>query len=244
MTDNLKMWKSVQKTDPAFTKEYSGPGGFSGTAVNASYLAMRATDVFGPCGTGWGYDVLEDRFDIGGPIIDKTTKEVLCNSQMHTIKLAFWYLGADGEKKTVIHYGHTPFITQNKFGVATDFEAPKKSLTDAIGKCLSQLGFSADIRLGLYDDIHYVSELKNESEIERADDKVEARERQVEEYREWLSTNKNLIETAQSLNELKKVYASAMRKLENRRDDKNKIAFTRSFEARKAELEPKTENAA
>ncbi|WP_312141271.1 hypothetical protein [Stutzerimonas nitrititolerans] len=235
MPGNLNIWESVQKTDPKFTKEYTGPGGFTGTAVNAQYLAMRATEVFGPCGTGWGYSVLEERFDIGGPLTNKEGA-VLANAQVHTLKVELWYIGADGERKTVMHYGHTPFVTQNKFGIATDFEAPKKSLTDAIGKCLSQLGFSADIRLGLYDDIHYVNEVKAEAEIERAEDKIETRERQAAEYREWLENNLRLIRTAQSLNELQKVFASAIRKLDLRKDDTNKLKFTRAKDERKAEL--------
>lgn len=234
---NLQIWNGVQRTDPKYTKEYSGPGGFTGTAVNAMYLAMRATEQFGPCGTGWGYEILEDRFDIGGPLLDKATGAVVCNSQMHTLKLALWYLGGDGERKTVVHYGHTPFITQNKFGITTDMEAPKKSLTDAIGKCLSQLGFSADIRLGLYDDIHYLNEITSEAEIERAEDKIDAKERQAAEYREWLERNHTAISTAQSLNELQKLYVSAIRKLDLRKDETNKVKFTRAKDARKAELE-------
>jgi hypothetical protein len=234
---NLKIWSGVQQTDPKYTKEYSGPGGFTGTAVNAMYLAKRATEQFGPCGTGWGYEVLDDRFDVGGPLTDKATGAVLCNAQIHTIKLALWYLGTDGERKTVMHYGHTPFISQNKFGISTDLEAPKKSLTDAIGKCLSQLGFSADIRLGLYDDIHYLNEIANEAEIERAEDKIDARERQAAEYRDWLESNHKAISTAQSLNELQKLYSSAIRKLDLRKDETNKVKFTRAKDARKVELD-------
>lgn len=242
--DNLSLWENVQQTDPKYTKDYTGPGGFTGTAVNAMYLAKRATEAFGPCGTGWGYDILEERFDVGAPLLDKESKAVICNSQVHTLKLSLWYLGADGERKSVVHFGHTPYITQNKFGVTTDFEAPKKSLTDAIGKCLSQLGFSADIRLGLYDDIHYVNEIKNEAEIERAEDKIEAKERQAAEYRQWLENNLRLISTAQSMNELQQVFKSAMRKLDLRKDETNQVKFTRAKDARKAELEAKGANQA
>lgn len=243
MSSKLHIWDAVQKTDPKFTKEYTGPGGFTGTAVNAQYLAKRATETFGPCGTGWGYDVLEERFDIGGPLTNKEGA-VLAHAQVHTLKVALWYIGDDGERKTVMHYGHTPFVTQNKFGVTTDFEAPKKSLTDAIGKCLSQLGFSADIRMGLYDDIHYVNEIEAEAEIERAEDKIETKERQAAEYREWLENNLRLIKTAQTLNELQKVFASAVRKLDLRKDEKNKVAFTRAKDERKAELSGESDDKA
>lgn len=242
-TTNLALWDEVQKTDPKYTKEYTGPGGFTGTAVNAQYLAKRATEQFGPCGTGWGYDVIEERFDVGGPLLNKEGA-LLAHAQVHTLKVALWYIGGDGERKTITHYGHTPFITANRYGISTDFEAPKKSLTDAIGKCLSQLGFSADIRLGLYDDIHYVNERMGEAELERAEDKIDVKERQAAEYRKWLDENLSLVETAQSLNELQKVYASAMRKLDLRKDEAAKVKFTRAKDARKAEIEAGKEKAA
>jgi hypothetical protein len=39
-----------------------------------------------------------------------------------------------------------------------DDEAPKKSLTDAVGKCLSLLGFAADVHMGLWDGDKYTAE--------------------------------------------------------------------------------------
>jgi hypothetical protein len=59
-------------------------------------------------------------------------------------------------------YGQTTFVGQNKHGPFTDEEAPKKSLTDAITKALSMLGFSADVFLGLYDDNKYVNDRRAE----------------------------------------------------------------------------------
>ncbi|CAI8811808.1 hypothetical protein EMIT0324P_11159 [Pseudomonas chlororaphis] len=114
---SLALWEEVEKTDPKFTKEYTGPGGFTGTAVNAQYLAKRATEQFGPCGTGWGYEVIEERFDVGGPLRSKEGS-VLAHAQVHTLKVALWYVGGDGERKTITHYGHTPFITQHRFGIS------------------------------------------------------------------------------------------------------------------------------
>lgn len=236
-SNNLKLWQAVEKTDPQFTKEYTGPGGFSGTAVNALYLTKRATEQFGRCGEGWGYDVLEERIDHGAPLLRKDGTEYGVNAQVHTLKLAFWFIGNDGQKKTVIHYGHTPFVTGTKFGPTTDFEASKKSLTDALGKCLSMLGFSADIRMGLYDDIHYVNELRSEADIERAEDKIDARAAKEAEYRDWLANTLNLIETAQTINELAALFKSAIRKLEVRKDEDGKLKVTRAKDARKAQLE-------
>jgi len=40
----------------------------------------------------------------------------------------------------------------------------KKATTDGITKCLSMLGFNADVFLGKFDDNKYVQELKNKAE--------------------------------------------------------------------------------
>lgn len=60
-TDNLSIWKQVQRTDPRFTKPLEGAG-FQGTSINSNYMFMRATEIFGPIGEGWGYEVVEEKF--------------------------------------------------------------------------------------------------------------------------------------------------------------------------------------
>lgn len=57
---NTSIWDKVESTDPAATKGYKGPGGFSGTAVNPTYLNRKATELFGPCGIGWGTEIVNE----------------------------------------------------------------------------------------------------------------------------------------------------------------------------------------
>jgi hypothetical protein len=231
---NLRIWDEVKTTNPAFLKEYKGAGGFSGTAINGHHLIGRATEIFGPCGLGWGYDIVVDRFDQGGPLATPEGMPTVY-AVMHTLRIDLWYM-ADGEKRIVTHYGHTPYITANKFGITTDMEAPKKSLTDAIKKCLSMLGFGADVFLGMIDDIHYVEETKNAFAIEAADNQVDEKIRQAAEFKAWLDNNIRLIETAQSLTELSGLHASATRKLKHRNDDANIIVVSKAATKRKLEL--------
>lgn len=104
------------------------------------------------------------------------------------------------------------------------------------------------MRLGLFDDIHYLNERLGEAAIERAEDKIEEKECLAAEYREWLAETLRLIGTAQSLNELEQLYKSAMRKLELRQSDPereaHKLKFTRAKKARKVDLEDSMEGAA
>lgn len=153
------LWQSVEKTDPKYTKGFSRGGGFKGTATNATYLARKATERFGPCGTGWGITVLSEEVFTGAPhLIDG---QVVAHDMIHKVHARLWYV-FDGVRGEVEQFGQTQIVGKNKNGFYTDEEAPKKSLTDAMSKCLSLLGFSADIHLGLYDDNKYVASLARE----------------------------------------------------------------------------------
>src|SRR4051812_37565854 len=51
---NLRIWDALAKTDPKHTKPFSRAGGFRGTAVKPIWITKRLTELFGPCGVGWG----------------------------------------------------------------------------------------------------------------------------------------------------------------------------------------------
>lgn len=146
MSDNLALWNAVEKTDPKYTKAFNRPGGFSGTAINATYLIRKATEQWGPMGGKWGPIVEDEKYVPGA---DGTV--------IHVLRIRFRH--PDGEFHA---YGQTTFVGKNKNGIFTDEEAPKKSMTDAITKSLAMLGFSADVFLGLYDDNKYIADRKAE----------------------------------------------------------------------------------
>jgi hypothetical protein len=171
-TGNLALWHQVEKTDPNYTKPFSRGGGFRGTATNATYLAKKATEVFGPMGIGWGVEIIDEAIMDGAPLDDAGNRE-----RIHKVRVKLWYRLGE-ERGEVVQFGQTTFVGRNKNGFFTDEEAPKKSLTDAMSKCLSLLGFSADIHLGRYDDNKYVEEVaaefreKHEAEQRRLAPKV------------------------------------------------------------------------
>lgn len=242
MGKHLDLWDSVQGTDPKYTKEYKGAGGFQGTAINATYIVKRLTEKFGPVGTGWGYEILDERYDEGGPI-DDGKGNVLCNSSIHTVKLRLWYHPTGEDKKHVDHYGHTPYIYKNKYGVQTEMEPVKKSVTDALKKAASMLGFGSDIHLGMFDDSEYVQEAKSESQLAHAEDKVEELRRQQEEYEEYLNKHVGYIETSTTLGELEKIFTAAVRRAQSKKDQKGIIRLTKAKDQKKAELSGEKENA-
>jgi hypothetical protein len=157
---NLAIWSAVSTPDPARTKPFKGKGGFEGTAINAVYLAKRATEIFGPMGIGWGVDIVEEKLLQGGPMISKEG-EILGNEVIHCLRISLWYKRGEDVGR-ITHFGQTTFVGQNKFGVYTDEDAPKKSLTDAMTKALSLLGFAADVHMGMFDDHKYIAEVRQE----------------------------------------------------------------------------------
>lgn len=154
--NNLALWQRVEKTDPQYTKPFSRGGGFRGTATNATYLAKKATEIFGPIGIGWGLEILDEAIMEGAPLDAQGNHE-----KIHKVRVKLWYR-LDGVRGEVVQFGQTTFVGRNRNGLFTDEEAPKKSLTDAMSKCLSLLGFSADIHLGRFDDNKYVNDLRQE----------------------------------------------------------------------------------
>lgn len=155
MTDNLKLWNAIERTPPEHTKAITGKS-YSGTSPKPHYLVHKATETFGPCGIGWGFTV-EERIE-DGAMIDPGHFE-----KMHVAKVTVWYEW-QGKRGEVCHVGGTPFSGKRASGKPyTDEDAPKKSVTDALVKALSMIGFAGDIFMGRYDDSKYVNDLKEEA---------------------------------------------------------------------------------
>lgn len=162
---NMGIWDDVCKTNPKYTKDYL-VGVNQLTSINPMYLVMRATEKFGPCGIGWGYEILEDKVVDGHPLILSATQCVL--AKLHVLKLRLWYKW-EGQTGEVFQFGQTPLTYESNGKLFTDEDAPKKSVTDAIGKCLSMLGFGSDVYMGYFNDPHYVERMQQEHDAANAE---------------------------------------------------------------------------
>ncbi|WP_444756606.1 hypothetical protein [Pseudomonas sp. A014] len=237
MTTNMSIWEKVQTTDTRFTKD-AKVGGQQITSLNGTAMIMKATEVFGPAGIGFGWNVVEERFDKGAEMFSgEGDKRVSLGFELnHTIKITFWFM-LDGKRGEIEQYGCTQYLYKSKYGTTTDGEAPKKSLTDAIKKALSMLGFSADVFLGMFEDTDYVQQLQAEQAIEQAEDKAAEQERQRLERLEWLKSSIETMAGAVTMHELKTLNTRFIKSATAR----NEVAFirriTEAFEARKSELE-------
>ncbi|MGS4818112.1 hypothetical protein ACN4GA_03555 [Raoultella terrigena] len=223
--DNLALWKRVFKTDERFTKAFTQNGG--GTSINGTYLTMLATREFGLKGSGWGVDILEERFDDGAPITrtvkgndGNNTWELISDGnggflteKHHVMKIRLWYLVNDvrGEEYA---YGCTPYIYSSKYGPICDGEAAKKSLTDATKKALSGLGFSGDIFMGLYDNLEYRQRNKAEFDLKNASETAEDAARLRQEFDDKLSRVANTLAHGVTVNEINGVFSPIAREID------------------------------
>ncbi|WP_210354519.1 hypothetical protein [Brucella sp. 2280] len=143
----LDLWEAHADIDPAMTKAITGKA-YKGTSPNPQHVIWCLTDMFGPVGQGFGWEVLAEDFTPLG-------EEIL-----HWCRIRFWHTDRQNYYEA---YGQTKALMKTRnSGLMSDEDAPKKSLTDAIIKAASQLGIAANIFLGRWDDQKYVDELKKE----------------------------------------------------------------------------------
>ena len=151
---NLDLWNKHADIDPAFTKPITGKA-YKGTSPSPQYVIHCLTDMFGPVGQGFGWDVTAEGWQ---PLGDEV---------LHWCRIRLWHTDrANGFDA----YGQTKALMKTKNGMMADEDAPKKSLTDAIVKAASQIGVAANIFLGRWDDQKYVAQVTEEKRAaEQAD---------------------------------------------------------------------------
>lgn len=139
----MELWRRVEKTNPAHTKKVNF--GRSITAIDPYRQMENATAEFGPAGKGWGWDVKRVEY--------LPTNEI-------GILISLWIINAqDGMR--IEQWGQASMFI-DKAELKKDTDCFKKATTDGITKCLSYMGFNADIFLGKYDDNKYVQQVTKE----------------------------------------------------------------------------------
>lgn len=142
-TENLKLWQSVEKTDPKHTKK-AKIGGLSITAIAPQYQIFKATEAFGPYAIKWGFRNIEFDFSLV-----ESHKVVVFKGD---------FFCPDGACQVV----NSAKIFMDRACEMVDADFAKKMETDALTKVLSKMGFNADVFMGRYDDHKYVQQMQTE----------------------------------------------------------------------------------
>ena len=193
-SENIKFWDSVQKTNPAFTKDASF--GRKMTAIDAYSQIKEATVQWGMYGAVWGLKNISTEY------LNLANEQIMC-----VMTCYFYYPSGEFEIGSTIMVQTCKVTKDGKF-FKYDDDFRKKIETDIITKALSRLGFNADVFLGMFDDSKYVNSLKEEERQRKALEIKEALQANVDKWIESLLNCGNV----NDLTELFKSMPRAMQK--------------------------------
>jgi len=219
--ENLELWEKVCKTDPQYTKHVAQRGGY--TSISPQYQIKEATEHLGPYGQGWGFESCD---------LDFSQLEA---TSLVIVKAVFFY-ELNGRHTFPINNSWPVKVgSGDKARVDPDFA--KKAETNTMSKALSKLGFGADVFLGEFDNPDYLEVVQKEYALEKAENKLEEKARQEQQYKEWFDASLATISRCGSMPELRGAYQSLVRKANLTKDETAIKAFTKAKDARKTELE-------
>jgi len=219
MADNMTLWRRVCVTDPAAVKPITGKQ-YSGNSPKPYWIVERLTAEFGPCGIGWGFTILNERME------RLTDTDVL-----HVAVVRFWYV-LDGVRGELEQIGQTKAVYEkSKGGFMVDEDAPKKSVTDALVKCASYIGFAGDIFSGRWDDSKYVAEARAEWEGRKREDNPERAA--------WLADRHADIMAATNVGELRAALNGAVKVALEQNDSAAVDQLNAWAEEKRAQAKPK-----
>lgn len=213
---NMELWNRAKKTDPRRVKAITGKQ-YRGNSPQPYYIVERLTEEFGICGLGWGLKILDERMERLGE-----------NDVLSIARVELWFM-RDGNRGSIEQIGQTKaaYMT-SKGSLMVDEDAPKKSVTDALVKCASYLGFAGDIFSGQWDDSKYVQQL--EREFAQADSQMPESSKL-----DFLAA----ISEAGDTESLKRAFTNAYTTAQQGGDQKAIAEFTQAKDKRKAQLEQK-----
>lgn len=132
--ENMRLYEQFKNT-PAEARKEIKAGRLKGfTDINPMWRFKRLTEVFGPCGIGWKYEIVSQRLQPGH------------GNEVAAFVDILLYIKVDGKWSDGIPgVGGSAFVAQEQKGAHTSDECFKMALTDAIGTACKALGMSADI---------------------------------------------------------------------------------------------------
>ena len=131
---NLNLYEMLRNVPDAAKKPIQA-GRLKGfTDINPMWRIKRLTEVFGPCGIGWWYVVVDMR------TVSTETGEIAAFVDIDL------YYKTDGEvSQPISGTGGSMLVAKEQHGLYTSDEAFKMALTDAISVAAKALGLGADV---------------------------------------------------------------------------------------------------
>ena len=135
--DFMQIYNKARKV-PEEAKKAITAGRLKGmTDINPMYRIKTLTEIFGPCGVGWWYEITEKK------IID----DPITNQRAAFVDILLYYIDPfSGEPSQGIPgTGGASFVAQERNGAYLSDECFKMALTDALSVACKALGVAADV---------------------------------------------------------------------------------------------------
>ena len=135
--DNMILY-NIGKDVPDSAKKSIGAGRLKGmTDINPMWRISKLTEIFGPCGVGWWYEITDKRI-----VLDEITGQKAAFVDI----LLFYVDPESGEASHGIPgTGGAAFVSKEKNGPYMSDECYKMALTDAISVSTKALGIGASV---------------------------------------------------------------------------------------------------
>lgn len=133
---NLSVYERARQVPASALKKILG-GRLKGMSdINPMFRIKRITEIFGPCGFGWKYEIVNQKFETQG-------QEVKCFMQINL------YVKMDDKwSEPIPGVGGSDFVSREKNGLFVNDECEKMALTDALSVAMKALGVAADVYWG------------------------------------------------------------------------------------------------
>lgn len=133
---NMRIYEAARKVPSEAQKAFNN-GKFSGTDINPMWRIKMLTELFGPCGLGWYYEVISERSE-------KLTDDTI----IAVVDLNLYIKDGDEWSKPIFGTGGNQLVSKTKNGISTSDEGYKMALTDALSVACKALGIGADVYWG------------------------------------------------------------------------------------------------
>lgn len=131
--DNLYIYNRARSV-PEGAKKQITAGRLKGmTDINPLFRIKTLTELFGPCGIGWTYEIDKQWVESYGEEV-----AAFCNIQLRVKIDGEWSMSIPGT-------GGSKLAAKEKSGVYVSDECFKMALTDALSVACKQLGIGADV---------------------------------------------------------------------------------------------------
>ena len=138
----IELYNKVKTPPDGAWKPIKGGPLAGKTEINPQWRIQVMTEVYGPCGVGWRFELTEEK-----------TYTCPAGQILLFVEVALYVVDPESGQwsEPIYGWGGDFIIEKNKNGLVANDEAYKMALTDALGNAMKCLGVGSDVYMGKFD---------------------------------------------------------------------------------------------